>query len=195
MNDSVSSMQVAVVVYNGVFDSGLTSIFDVLDNANALGGQIHEPPTWNVTMVGAAPQVRTGAGLVVAPEPFEAAETADLLVVPALAGSDPKALVDHVGGDVSLPVRNLITRMRNRGTTIASACTGTFFLAETGVLDGARATTTWWLSPVVAASRNENHVTVPFSCSASSCAPRSIAATSSAYSGLASMRTNKPTFM
>ncbi len=140
-------MQVAVVVYDGVFDSGLTSILDVLDNANALGGQIHEPPTWNVTMVGATPQVRTGAGLVVSPQPLEHVQTADLLVVPALAGTSPEALLDHVGGDVSLPVRNLIARTRDRGTTIASACAGTFLLAEAGILDGVRATTTWWLSP------------------------------------------------
>ena len=103
MLDTVPAMQVAVVVYDGVFDSGLTSILDVLDNANALGGQIHEPPTWNVTMVGATPQVRTGAGLVVAPQPLEHVQTADLLVVPALAGTSPEALLDHVGGDVSLP--------------------------------------------------------------------------------------------
>jgi transcriptional regulator GlxA family with amidase domain len=140
-------MRVAVVVYDGVFDSGLTSILDVLDNANALGGQIHEPPTWHVTMVGHTPQVRTGAGLVVAPEPLEAAQTADLLVVPALAGSSPEALLDHVGGDVSRPVRDLIARTRECGTTIASACAGTFLLAEAGILDGVRATTTWWLSP------------------------------------------------
>jgi transcriptional regulator GlxA family with amidase domain len=140
-------MRVAVVVYDGVFDSGLTSILDVLENANELGGLIPEPPTWTVTMVGAAPQVRTGAGLVVAPEPLEAAEAADLLVVPGKAGSDPQALVDHVSGEVSLPVRNLITRTYARGTKIASACAGSFFLAETGVLDGVSATTTWWLSP------------------------------------------------
>ncbi|HEV3264375.1 MAG TPA: helix-turn-helix domain-containing protein [Acidimicrobiales bacterium] len=140
-------MQVAVVVYDGVFDSGLTSILDVLDNANVLGGQIHEPPTWNVIMVGSTPQVRTGAGLLVAPQPLDRAESADLLVVPGLAGTSPEALLDHVGGDVSLPVRNLIARTRDRGTTIASACAGTFFLAEAGILDGVRATTTWWLSP------------------------------------------------
>jgi len=83
----------------------------------------------------------------VAPEPLEHARTTDLLVVPALAGSSPEALLDHVGGDVSLPVRNLIAQTRDRGTTIASACAGTFLLAEAGVLDGLRATTTWWLSP------------------------------------------------
>jgi transcriptional regulator GlxA family with amidase domain len=140
-------MRVAVVVYDGVFDSGLTSILDVLGNANELGAQIHEPPTWTVTMVGSTPQVRTGAGLVISPEPLEQARTADLLVVPGLAGSSPEALLDHVGGDVSLPVRTLITRTRAHGTTIASACAGTFFLAEAGILDGLRATTTWWLSP------------------------------------------------
>ena len=82
-------MQVALVVYDGVFDSGLAAILDVLDNANALGGQLHESPTWEVTMVGPSPRVRTGAGLQVRPEPLEQALTADLLVVPALAGSDP----------------------------------------------------------------------------------------------------------
>jgi len=141
-------MQVAVVVYDGVFDSGLAAILDVLDNANTLGAQIHEPPpAWNVTMVGPAPQARTAAGLLVTPEPLEHARTADLLVVPARAGSDPAALLDYVGGDTSLPVRDLIAQARNRGTTIASACAGTFLLAEAGILDGVRATTTWWLSP------------------------------------------------
>ena len=114
-------MQVAVVVYDGVFDSGLAAVLDVLDNANALGEHIHEPPTWNVTMVGPAPQVRTGAGLLVAPEPLEDAQTADLLVVPARAETEPSAVLDHVRGDASLPVRELIGRARDRGTAIASA--------------------------------------------------------------------------
>ena len=150
-------MKVAIVVYDGVFDSGLAAILDVLDNANALGGQIHEAPTWNVTMVGASPQVRTGAGLTVAPEPLEHAQAADLLVVPALAESRPSALLDHVSGDVSLPVRNLIAHTRDRGTAIASACAGTFLLAEAGILDDVRATTTWWLSPTFRTSYPRVH--------------------------------------
>ncbi|MFI6405024.1 GlxA family transcriptional regulator [Streptomyces sp. NPDC050548] len=140
-------MHVAVVVYDGVFDSGLAAILDILSNANALGGQIHRPPTWDVTMVGATPSVRTGAGLTVTPGSLAHAERTDLLVVPAPAESDPSALVEHVAGDASRPVRDLIARTRARGTTIASACAGTFLLAEAGVLDGLRATTTWWLSP------------------------------------------------
>ena len=140
-------MQVALVAYDGVFDSGFAAILDVLDNANALADQLHEPPAWDVTIVGPSRQVRTGAGLIVAPERLENALDADLLVVPALAGSDPEALLEHVGGDASLAVRNLIVKAREGGTSIASACAGTFLLAEAGILDGVRATTTWWLSP------------------------------------------------
>jgi transcriptional regulator GlxA family with amidase domain len=141
-------MQVAVVVYDGVFDSGLTAILDVLGFANVLGEQIQGPPTWNVAVVGPSPQVRTASGLHVAPKPLEHALAADLLVVPALLETEPPALVDHVSGDASLPVRNLIAQARDRGTAIASACAGTFLLAEAGILDGLSATTTWWLSPV-----------------------------------------------
>ena len=149
MFGTVPVMQVAVVVYDGVFDSGLAAILDVLGNAvTALGGQVHEqPPAWDVTMVGPAPQVRTGAGLLVAPRPLEDARAADLLVVPAMWESDPSAVLNHACSEASLPVRNLITQARDRGTAIASACAGTFLLAEAGILDGVRATTTWWLSP------------------------------------------------
>lgn len=140
-------MDVAVLVHDGVFDSGLAAILDVLENANGLGAEISEPPTWNVTTVGAKPGVRTGAGHRVDAEPLEHAETADLLIVPARTGRRPEEVIDFVGGDQSLCERDLIMRVRKQGTPIASACAGTFMLAEAGILDGQRATTTWWLAP------------------------------------------------
>jgi transcriptional regulator GlxA family with amidase domain len=140
-------MEIAILVDDGVFDSGLAGILDVLDNANALGEEISEPPSWNVTTVGFRSQVRTGAGHLVTTKPVAHVEAADLVVVPARSARKPADVLDYVGGDQSLPVRKLLTRTRERGTAIASACAGTFVLAETGILDGRRATTTWWLSP------------------------------------------------
>jgi transcriptional regulator GlxA family with amidase domain len=140
-------MEIAVLVHDGVFDSGLAGILDVLDNANALAEEISEPPSWSVTPVGFTAQVRTGAGHLVAAEPVAHVEAADLLIVPARATRGPADVLDFVGGEQSLPIRKLLTRTRERGTSIASACAGTFLLAETGILDGLRATTTWWLSP------------------------------------------------
>jgi transcriptional regulator GlxA family with amidase domain len=145
----VSDMDVAVLVYDGVFDSGLSAILDVLDAANAMRGEFPQPPpAWQVTTVGFRRRVRTGAGHVVTTQPTAEARRADLLLVPALAERRPDALLDHVSGPASLAVRTLVADTRERGTPVASACTGTFLLAESGVLDGRKATTSWWLAPV-----------------------------------------------
>jgi transcriptional regulator GlxA family with amidase domain len=140
-------MEVAILVYDGMFDSGLAGILDVLDNANALGTELSEPPSWNVTTVGFQRQVRTGAGHLVAAEPIAHVEAADLLIVPARAARRPAEVLDFIGSEASLPVQKLLIQTRGRGTPIASACAGTFLLAEAGILDGLRATTSWWLSP------------------------------------------------
>jgi transcriptional regulator GlxA family with amidase domain len=140
-------MDAVILVCDGVFDSGLAAILDVLEGANGMSEELLAPPTWNVTTIGFHPQVRTGAGHLVATEPVVHAETADLLIVPALAERQPAALVDHICGEQLAPVRKLIVSACERGTSIASACTGTFLLAESGILDGRRATTSWWLAP------------------------------------------------
>ncbi|MFG2123579.1 GlxA family transcriptional regulator [Streptomyces sp. NPDC048710] len=142
-------MDVSVLVYDGVFDSGLCAALDVLEAANAMRGELPQPPpAWNVTTIGFSPQVRTGAGHIVTTEPAAGADTSDLLLVPALAERRPDALLERVAGPGLADVRELVAGHRGRGAPVASACTGTFLLAESGILDGHRATTTWWLAPV-----------------------------------------------
>ncbi|MEV7000900.1 helix-turn-helix domain-containing protein [Streptomyces sp. NPDC093982] len=141
-------MDVAVLAYDGVFDSGLSALLDVIDGANAMREELPKPPpAWNVSTVGFRRRIRTGAGHVVETLPADTAKGADLLLVPALAERRPDALIGHVSGSATEPVRRLVAATRERGTPIASACTGTFLLAESGVLDGHRATTSWWLAP------------------------------------------------
>ncbi|WP_142213902.1 GlxA family transcriptional regulator [Streptomyces sp. SLBN-118] len=141
-------MDVAVMVYDGVFDSGLSAILDVLDAANAMRAELPQaPPAWQVTTVGFRRRVRTGAGHIVTAEPAAEAKRADLLLVPALAERRPDLLLAHVSGPASAAVRDLVVETRQRGAPVASACTGTFLLAESGVLDGRKATTSWWLAP------------------------------------------------
>jgi transcriptional regulator GlxA family with amidase domain len=143
----VTAMEIVVVACDGVFDSGLAAILGVLDHANAVAEQISQSPSWHVTTVGVNTPVRTGAGHLVPAEPLSHAETADLLIVPARAARGPAEVLEFLDGDESLPVRDLIVHTRQLGTPIASACAGTFLLAEAGILDGLRATTTWWLAP------------------------------------------------
>lgn len=44
----------------------------------------------------------------------------------------------------------LLARAAGRGVQIAASCSATFVVAQSGILDGRSATTTWWLVPVFA---------------------------------------------
>jgi transcriptional regulator GlxA family with amidase domain len=139
-------MDVAVLAVDGCFDSGLSAVVDVLATANVLRQQVPAPPTgFTVTIVGLKRQVRTGNGLTVNPVPAKKMEQPpDLLVMPALGVKTPQEIIDTVRGHAAL---DLIRDSHANGMELAGACTGTFFLAESGVLDGRLATTSWWLGP------------------------------------------------
>ncbi|MGH3621125.1 MAG: GlxA family transcriptional regulator [Sciscionella sp.] len=142
-------MDVAVLAVHGAFDSGLTSVLDVLDTANALREQIDRPPQpWQVTTLGIRRQVRTRAGHIVRTKlRRDLTRQPELLIVPALGVKEPTALVEELTAEHCRPVLRLITEAKASGVALAGACTGTFFLAEAGVLDGMEATTSWWLGP------------------------------------------------
>ncbi|WP_042406142.1 GlxA family transcriptional regulator [Streptacidiphilus carbonis] len=142
-------MRVAVLVLDGVFDSGLAAVLDILRCANTLRTRLPQPPpAWQVSTVGFTRTVRTGAGHRVTAAPVAQVEDCDLLLIPGVAERRPDELVAHLSGPRTAPARESIVRARSRRTPIATACAGSFLLAEAGVLDGLRATTTWWLAPL-----------------------------------------------
>ena len=60
MFGTVSDMRVAVLTVDGMFDSGLTAILDILNTANALSGQVDLPaPPFEVIPAGREDSVRT----------------------------------------------------------------------------------------------------------------------------------------
>lgn len=144
------AVKVAVLALDGVFDSGISAVLDVLHTAHALRRQVAgtPPPAYDIRTVGVRRRVRTGLGHRIDTEPAGVAEDADLLVVPALMERRPDLLVEAVASGGLRPARRIVAEARERGTPLATACTGTFLLAEAGVLDGLRATTSWWLAPL-----------------------------------------------
>jgi transcriptional regulator GlxA family with amidase domain len=141
-------MRVAVLTVDGMFDSALTTMLDILATANALSGQAGlAGAPFEVTVAGRGTSVRTGHGLRLATVPWPELrnDPPELAVMPAIGLRPPAEIVDYVRGHDFLSAIGTLSQV---GVGLAAACSGTFFLAEAGVLDGLTATTSWWLSPV-----------------------------------------------
>jgi len=67
----------------------------------------------------------------------------DLVLVPGIAHRHPREILDR---DFA-PELAALRALHARGTRIAATCSGTLLLAMSGLLDGHRATTSWWLAP------------------------------------------------
>ena len=82
---------------DGVFDSGLSIVLDVLGTANELGRTLPNAAAFEITAVGTGSEVRTAYGMRLATTPLaELADRPELVAVPALGEKDPAALVDVV---------------------------------------------------------------------------------------------------
>ncbi|MFI8088479.1 hypothetical protein ACIF9R_09170 [Streptomyces sp. NPDC086080] len=97
-------MNVEVLVLDGVFDSGLTSVLDVLQSANELRGELPQPPPpWEISLVGVRDTpVRTGSGFVVETTPADlsgARGRPDVLVVPGSTHKQPEPLLAWATAD------------------------------------------------------------------------------------------------
>lgn len=137
-------MRIAVLALDDVFDTGLASVLDTFDTANELAGP--DGPRHDVIVVSPRARVRTHHGFAVplAALPRRAPE---LMIVPALACKQPETIVAALDRPDVVEAIALVQRWHDRGARLAAACTGTFVLGRAAVLDGRRATTSWWLGP------------------------------------------------
>jgi len=147
--DINAAMRVSVLALEGVFDTGLTTVLDALTTANKLAQATGmTTPGFEITLVGVRPQVRTALGLQVPVRDIADAPRPDWVVVPALGAITAEQLVPALGQDDVFDALGALRTWQNAGAHIAAACTGTFVLAESGMLNGYEATTTWWLTPL-----------------------------------------------
>ena len=141
-------MRVDILVLDGVFDLGLSAVLDVLQTANELiemTGLTVAP--FETRLVAVRKSVRTSQGLAVPVRP-ERRRAPDCVFLPAIGFKMPDALERALVRPDIRDAAAVLQQSAGRGVRIAAACIGTFVLAESGLLDAQRATTTWWLAPL-----------------------------------------------
>ncbi|HEY5799521.1 MAG TPA: helix-turn-helix domain-containing protein [Burkholderiaceae bacterium] len=73
------------------------------------------------------------------------AQRLDVLMVPGLQHAGTADLAPLLAG--LAPERQAVREYARSGRLLAASCSGTCLLAEAGLLDGRRCTTSWWLGP------------------------------------------------
>jgi transcriptional regulator GlxA family with amidase domain len=142
-------MRLHLLVLDGVFDLGLAALTDTLSTANELAGTLPDAPApIEMTLVGVRRRVRTAQGLTVPVVPVASVRRPDVVLVPALGAKMPDALALRLAHADVRDAGAVLQRWVGAGAAAGAACTGTFVLAESTLLDGQRATTSWWLAPM-----------------------------------------------
>jgi transcriptional regulator GlxA family with amidase domain len=149
-DDIIPAMDIAVLVLEGAFDLGLSAVLDTLGTAADLAAMsgAARAPRFSVRLVGVRQRVHTQQGMSVPVVTTAAVRPPDVVIVPALGCKIPETLRPALSRADVADAGHLLRRWSSEGTQMAAACTGTFVLASSGLLDGARATTTWWLVPL-----------------------------------------------
>ncbi len=97
-------------------------------------------PLYDVTLCGDQRGVRTHTGVRLTPDrPLSAVAEGDTVLVPAVPA----------GRSVGSRLVRELRRAADGGARMAALCTGTFALAEAGLLEGRRATTHWRHAPLL----------------------------------------------
>ena len=140
-------MHVGLLASDGCFSSGLTALIDVLSTAQAQRAAVDPSiPPIRIDVTGLGRRVTTAAGLTV-PVTMHLRElpAVDVVVVPALGTMTAEDTLSALAARGSRSIIRALGNLDPGVTTVAAACTGVFPLAESGLLDRRRATTSWWL--------------------------------------------------
>jgi transcriptional regulator GlxA family with amidase domain len=141
-------MRIDILTLDGVFDLGLSAVLDALQTANELievAGLAVAP--FELRIVGVRKSVRTSHGLAVPVQPVGTRKP-DCVVIPAIGFKMPGPLEVALERADVRDATDTLQLWARRGSMVTAACIGTFILAESGLLAGERATTTWWLAPL-----------------------------------------------
>jgi transcriptional regulator GlxA family with amidase domain len=134
--------KVSLLIHEDVYASAIGGIIDLFDGANYCMAQSGRPSAFEVELVSEKIkniQLDASAQFICHTTMDKVIQT-DLIIVPGFKGDTKTMLGKHT------PIVEWIREMHRMGTEIASMCSGSFFLAEAGLLNGKTATSHWGLT-------------------------------------------------
>jgi transcriptional regulator GlxA family with amidase domain len=133
-------------VHEASVPSSIAAPLDALNTGNKLARLQHpgSPPPIEVRLVSVrGGTLRVGYGVSFDTDPARPDEL-DVLYVSPINYTRTSELVRHLDGLTA--ERHLLRRCADADLYVNTACNGSLLLAEAGLLDGRRATTSWWLA-------------------------------------------------
>lgn len=145
----IPAMRIYILALNEVFDTGLSTVLDTFSIANDLAESAGVPSIYfKVTVVGVRRRVHTNQGLSVPVVAAAQLGRPDIVLIPALGAKMPETLQVALERRDVADAGELLRQWADSGALLSAACTGTFVLANTSLLNGHSATTSWWLAPL-----------------------------------------------
>lgn len=137
-------IRVGLIGYEGIQALDLIGPSDAFSMATREDGCAKARPAYEVIILGLTGRpFRAESGVLFQPQTtLQRAPALDTLIIPGGSGSRVPAISD--------PICRWITGRSGRIRRIASVCTGIYFLARTGLLDGRTVTTHWRFAADVA---------------------------------------------
>lgn len=147
-------MDFTVVVLEGAYAAAVAATVDILAAAQAMqraaGLPVLRVEVGAVGGGGAATRLSSGLSIATAPLRVGAGNAGSVWIVPGLGLETAAALDARLARPDAQKAAKAIARHVARGGRVAAACSAVFLLHRAGVLDGRRATTTWWLGRLLA---------------------------------------------
>lgn len=140
-----------ILVLEGAYPTSVSVTIDMLTAAEALASRAGvAAPRWRVCSVGGG-AVSLHSGLSVATEclPMKARSDRSTWLIPGLGLNSPSAIGMRMEeSDAQQAITALVRHARNGGP-VAASCSSVFLLQRAGLLQGRRATISWWLAPLL----------------------------------------------
>jgi len=140
------TVQVAIIGFPGCLGSSVHGPADLFATANTIAqhmGRHSNQFQTRILSCDARPVHSANGHLITADGDIKQISEADIIIVPGIGISSLSDMESRL--DALQPVIKQLQSCAATNKIIATSCTGTFLAAEAGLLDGKRATTTWWL--------------------------------------------------